>query len=142
MTDDNFACDSIGAPWQDDSIEIYIDADGGQSTCYGPEVAQLIFRVFDENVNVGARTTVSTSGVHFVERASDGQYSVEVGIPWATFGLSAPSQRLGIDVHVNDDQNGLDREARIATLTGTDQAWTDPSSFGKAYLYRSLFPNR
>lgn len=56
---------------------------------------------------------------------------MEISIPWATMGSTpADGDYIGFDLHVNDDDGGGTRDAKIAWEDGTDNAWQWPSVLG------------
>jgi len=56
IVDDRHIRDSANA-WADDSIEIYIDADGSRKSRYdGWNDFQLTYRLYDQKLTVGGRT--------------------------------------------------------------------------------------
>jgi hypothetical protein len=45
-------------------------------------------------------------------------------------------QRFGFDIHINDDDDGGDRDTKWGWYapTGNDSSWQNPSLFGQAIL--------
>jgi hypothetical protein len=67
-------------------------------------------------------------------------YTVEMAIPWTTIGYaSAPSagQLVGVDVHINDDDDGGGRDDKLSWESPNDLSWTNPSLFGTMVLTAS-----
>lgn len=62
-------------------------------------------------------------------------YTMEMLIPWNTIGF-APfvGHTLGIDVHLNDDDDGGDRDKKLSWTDLQDIAWTNPSVLGDYLL--------
>ena len=64
------------------------------------------------------------------------QYLIEVSIPWTTLGQTniTPGAALGLDVHINEDDNGGPREFFKAWAATANTSWTNPATFGRAVL--------
>lgn len=121
-------------PWEDDSLELYLDLDAGAAT-YGPHQAQLVFRVGDDQVHVGSATSIDPTGIEFVLEPTSSGYLLEAVIPWSLFDVSpALGMKLGIDVHLNGDRDGQARDTKLATFADQDIAWQDPRVLGRAAL--------
>jgi hypothetical protein len=135
VKDERIVGDS-SASWQDDSVELYLDADNSRGERYdGHDDAQYIFRVSDRALQVGARSILNTAGIRFAFASQAQGYTFEAAIPWATLArVPAADARFGIDVHVNDDDDGGDRDGKISTFAARDDAWTRPASLGEAHL--------
>ncbi|MFC2136729.1 sugar-binding protein [Bacteroidota bacterium] len=133
ITDDTKINDSEGTVWQDDAVEIYIDVNNDKLTSYGETDFQYSFRHNDAAIYGG----YNSAGITFAEGNKTGGYVMEIQIPWATIGLlSAESGQLhGFDVHVHDDDDGGDRDAKLAWYTTVDESWGNPSLFATAKLY-------
>lgn len=140
VSDDVFWADSA-LPWEDDSIEIYIDANNSRGQSYdGTNDFQFIFRPGQDTVTVGARSINRTNGIvtrsvlHANTRPSKG-YTMEIAIPFSLLGVPAEQgHQLGFDVHVNDDDNGALRDGKLSFHAQQDDAWTNPSTFGRIFL--------
>ncbi len=73
----------------------------------------------------------ATGGVSFVQGPKTGGYVMEIRIPWSTLGgAPAPGSFMGFDLHVNDDDGGGARDAKIAWQDASDNAWQWPSVLG------------
>lgn len=136
VTDSDLSADSPALPWEDDSIEIYLDADASHGTSYdGRNDFQYVFRVDDPALHVGSRSAGTTAGIRFATARTAAGYALEVAIPWTTLGVSPSSgARIGFDVHVNDDDGGGNREGKLAAFARVDMSWTDPSLFALVAL--------
>jgi len=87
--DDKFIRDSQ-APWSDDSIEIFVDADGSRSSKFdGKNDFHFIYRWKDQNValsNSSPRRGRSL-GIRQTMTRTDKGYTLETSIPWSTLGV-------------------------------------------------------
>jgi hypothetical protein len=119
-------------PWDDDSVELYIDGDNSKATSYTRDDYQFVFGWNDGTV-VEAHGK-STAGISFAKRDTATGYQIEARIPWSAINSSpAVADRvIGIDVHVNDDDDGGGRDGKMSWASRTDQSWTNPSTFGTA----------
>ena len=133
ITDDALRNDSGSYYWDDDSIDLYIDADNSKSTSYGANDFEYFFRWNDSVVHEVKHG--ATSGVTFSLVAVSGGYRLEARFPWSTLLVTPVEGNLvGTDVHVNDDDDGGSRDAKKAWFTTVDNSWLDPSLFGTVQL--------
>ena len=135
--DDKFIRDSK-APWSDDSIEIFIDADGSRSKTFdGKNDFHFIYRWKDQNVslsNTSPRRGRSL-GIKQTMTRTDRGYTLETSIPWRTLGVKpVAGKNIGIDVQINDDDSGSGRDGKLAWHAKSDQSWKNPQSFGRLVL--------
>jgi fibronectin type 3 domain-containing protein len=135
VTDDALWNDSANT-WDDDCVELYIDADNSKGTSYdGVNDFQYIFRWNDGSVHLGVNSATNTAGIVFDMVAVSGGYAFECSIPWTTLGVTPTAGNLvGIDVHLNDDDDGGARDGKKAWYATTDDSWSNPSTFGTADL--------
>ncbi len=133
ITDDIKMNDSGTSWWEDDAVEIFIDADNSKGTTYGANDFQFAFRYNDATIREtknNAITGVERSIVNFT-----GGYRLEVKIPWSTLTVTpAQNNQIGIDVQVNDDDNGGARDGKMAWFGTNDNTWSNPSLMGTAQL--------
>ena len=134
--DDIFMRDSI-RPWSDDSIEIFIDADGSRSKEFdGINDFHFIYRWKDKNVNLSRNSPRKHNlGIQQTMTRTDKGYSLETAIPWKTLGVKPiAGKAIGIDVQVNDDDSGRERDGKLAWHAKNDDAWKNPQNFGRLIL--------
>jgi hypothetical protein len=134
--DDYFVRDS-SAPWGDDSIEIYIDADGSRTASFdGKNDFHFIFRWKDKKVSLSSNSAGSGNmGIQQTMTRSDHGMILEASIPWYALGVHpSKGHRLGIDIQVNDDDNGNERDSKLAWHATRDDAWKNPQRFGRLIL--------
>lgn len=127
--------------WQDDAIEIYLDINNKKQIEYTNTDYQFTFRWNDNQYS--AKTPAS--GIEFAQSDTPDAYVFEISFTWAGLKQNAvqTNQLMGIDVHVQDDDNGGERDRKISWHTQVDDAWQNPSYFGTARLVGSplvLFP--
>ncbi len=129
--------DSTGA-WQDDSLEIFIDAGNEGNTDYDGNDYQFVIRfagagLVGSNSASGLDVSWATS---FTQDSTDATIATyELSIDLSSAGIDVASQ-IGFDVQVNDDDDGGDRDSKWAwwSPSGNDDAWRNPSLFGPAIL--------
>ncbi len=128
--------DSGASWWEDDVIEIFIDGNNSKGTSYdGANDFQLGFRWNDNTVRVGGNSVTNTSGIVFSNYATASGYTLEVAIPWTTIGATpAVGYAIGLDVQVDDDDNGGTRDSQITSFATNTTAFQNPSVFGTVYL--------
>jgi hypothetical protein len=131
VLDANLFSDSPDA-WEDDAVEIYIDANNNKLTTYDGRDNQII-----KNYNKSTVfTKLAITGLQHAWAAVTGGYSIEIAIPWTELGFaSAPAAgtQLGFDVAYDDDDNGGARDAQ-AVWNGTVNNYNNTSAFGTLVL--------
>ena len=122
--------------WEDDSVEVYVDADGSRLSSYGPNDFQFIARTNHRGIiGFGVNSTVNTWGVRITEEHSSAGYTMIWSIPWVTLGTEPElGQFIGMDVQVNDDDDQGPRDNKIAAFALTDAAWESPRRMGMLRL--------
>lgn len=136
---DNVRSTDSSDPWEDDSVEIYIDGGNTDETSYSQSDFQYVFRPGDSTVHTGGgRTGEPTAGIQYQFVDSGAGYAVEAAIPWDTLGLAAGGQ-VGLELHVNDDDDGGERDEQRSWRTTFDDAWTNPQRFTTVDLPEPLF---
>ncbi|MEU7905807.1 endo-1,4-beta-xylanase [Actinoplanes sp. NPDC049118] len=118
--------------YQDDSVEVYIDGDNDRAPRYNSLRDRHFFKGWNDPIL--AESTQATDGVLHAWRPCPGGYAVELAVPWMSIGVS-PGQgtSIGIDVAVNDDDDGVAREAQMVAF-GTETNWLDLSAVGQLTL--------
>ncbi|MEZ5536127.1 MAG: sugar-binding protein [Thiolinea sp.] len=120
-------------PEDDDSIEFYIDADNSRYSSYdGVNDFRMIFAWGREQVILDEKSpqTIHPDLQYELFKTEDG-YKLHARIPWAMLGVQADVRhRVGIEVQVNDDDDGGEREQKISWLAQEDNAMNDPRLFG------------
>ncbi|MBT1711353.1 Ig-like domain-containing protein [Fulvivirgaceae bacterium PWU5] len=128
--------DSGSSWWEDDVVEIFIDGNNSKGTSYdGANDFQLGFRWNDTAVKAGGNSVTNTTGINFAMYASGAGYILEVAIPWSTIGVTpALGNTIGLDIQIDDDDNGGTRDSQIASFATNTTAWQNPSVFGTVFL--------
>jgi hypothetical protein len=117
--------------WNNDAVEIFIDANNNKSTSYDGADNQII-----ESYNQsGLFTKTAISGVQHAYATISGGYTVELAIPWSQLGISAPAAgtTIGFDLGNDDDDNGSGR-ANQAVWNGTINDYQNTAAFGSLIL--------
>ena len=124
-------------PWHDDSVELFIDGDNSKSTEYdGINDFQVTLPAEPGN-NTPVVSGSSASGLGIFYRSTAGlgtmKYEVSINLESAGITVGAP---FGFDIHINEDDNGGDRDAKWGWFekTGNDRSWYDPSVLGTLLL--------
>ncbi|MEM7531857.1 MAG: glycosyl hydrolase [Chloroflexota bacterium] len=132
--------DSGAEWWHDDGTEIYIDGDHSQQSIYdGINDFQFGFRWQDEAIHIPIHSAPAPDGLRFAMRDIVNGDHQEFAIPLLGVGIT-PQQgvRFGLDVHVNDDDDGGERDTKLAWFATADTSWQDPSTFGTAELVDTI----
>ncbi|UCG55764.1 MAG: tetratricopeptide repeat protein [Phycisphaerales bacterium] len=134
VTDDRLVNDSDEF-WFDDGIELFIDADNSKSDSYGQNDYQYCFQWDRNNPTMIEEKQGNTANVKFAMVSTANRYVTEVKLPWATLGVKpAPGRTIGLDVHIDDDDDGGDRDSKVLWHAKEDVAYLHPSAFGNAQL--------
>lgn len=135
VRDDDLRNDS--PDWfRDDGVEIYLDLDNSKLGSYGPNDYQLsVDFETGETMVVGRQGALGPGAVADIWRSGNGDYSIEVALPWTALNATPEAGLfIGIDVHVQDDDGGGNRNSKLTWYAPTDEAFRNPSLFGTAYL--------
>lgn len=137
VEDDRPGVSDSTLPWEDDAVELYLDADGSMSQQYDQRNDfHFIFDLKAGKVVLG-KNSPKVDRVplkHAVTRSGNG-YVLDVTLPWAGLGIDPRvGQRMGLDIHVNDDDDGGDRDGKLAWKAKQDESWRNPALFGGVVL--------
>ncbi len=134
VTDDQLTNDSVEF-WLDDGVEVFIDADNSKSDVYGENDYQFHFDWDSTSPTMGESKQNKTDGVRFAFARTDKGYRAEIKLPWSTLGAEPTvGARFGFDIHVNDDDDGGDRDTKLMGFTRHDVAWQEPKALGTGEL--------
>jgi endo-1,4-beta-xylanase len=123
VTDPNLSKASAN-PWEQDSVEIFVDPNNGKTASYEPDDGQYRVNFANEKSYNGAASPVNFTTA---TRQVEGGYDVEAAIQLDPQ-FTKPDHLIGFDLQVNDDQNGDGTRDSIAI-------WSDPS--GQSYMNTS-----
>ncbi len=134
VTDENLTNDSSSDLWyEDDCIEVFIDADNSRSGNYNENDYQFHFDWDKNNPTMDEDQHGTVEGVEFAMVTTGTGYRTEIKFPWTTLGTEpSPGTTIGLEVHVNDDDSG--ERTKLAWSGTTDIAFEDSRVFGKAEL--------
>lgn len=136
ITDDVQQNDSGSQQWKDDSVELYIDANDDNLSDFGATDYQYSFVWNGASVTVKESKNNATAGVSAARVATANGYLMEVSVPWSTLQQMAVIEGalVGVDVQVNDDDDGGTRDGKLSWFNTVDTSWLDPSTFATANL--------
>lgn len=134
--DTPFVQDSAEA-WEDDALELYLDADASRHSQYDQyNDFHFIFDLKNGKVQMGknspqgARLPISQS----ITRMGKG-YVLDIALPWQALKVNpVAGHRLGLDIHITDDDDGNQRDGKLTWQAQQDDAWQNPALFGSAVL--------
>ncbi len=134
VKDNNKFNDSGTSWWEDDVVELFLDANNSKGNAYdGANDYQLAFRYNDAVVKAGSGN-MNTSGIGFAMTNKSDGYTLEARIPWSAIGATpAIGKAIGFEVSVDDDDNGGTRDAQVSAFSTTGTAYQSPSVFGTVY---------
>jgi hypothetical protein len=122
--------------YYDDTVEVFIDADNSKDGEYGKNDYTYDFCWDRTSPRMEERGQLYQNGdIKFALVTSDNGYRLEVKFPWSSLGTKPfPGAKIGLDVHVNDDDDGGDRDTKLTWCDKEDNAWQSPRAFGTARL--------
>jgi hypothetical protein len=133
VTDNVFQSDSAD-PWQDDSVEIYLDGNFSRGNTYDSvDDRHYIVRFNQANFINGVFTRPLPQGsvVAVSNNSGANTYIVEMSFPLSGLNISASQgKQIGLDIQINDDDNGGNRDGVLMWNANTNDAWQNPSLFG------------
>lgn len=133
VTDDNLRNDSSSA-FHDDAVELYIDGGNEKGNFYDDNDAQYIFGANDDQLAFTS-PVAQHPGVEWVTKPTFGGYRIELRLPWDNLGVIArPGLQIGLEAHVDDDDDGNEMDTAISWFSPAGDAWSDPSRFATAVL--------
>lgn len=129
--DESLIADSGNTWWQDDSVEIYFDGNNSRGTSYdGVDDRHFIVRYNESAFGDGLTTAALPTGSVVRTRETSEGYMVEMAFPLRGLGIRPSAGAVfGLDVQVNDDDNG--------GLRGRNYAWNMRQDVG--YLRTNVF---
>ena len=138
VVDDKAVKDSVEF-WLDDAVEVFIDADNSKSGVYGDKDYQYHFTwegsQFTSASSKGESRFNKLEGVVSTAVTTGKGYRFEIKFPWSTLGVRPrPGLKIGFDVHVDDDDDGGDRDTKLMWHTENDVAWQQPNALGTIAL--------
>ena len=128
-----------GTKWDDDSVEFYVDGDNSKGAAVDENDHQYTCRWNNAEleepsaIHNGAPSLV---GVEYAIVTNNTGYIFEVRIPWTSIMGTGPTpgQEIGIEVWINDDDDGAGRDSQISWY-GTDlNGWQTPSMWATGLL--------
>lgn len=132
---DNKLYNDSGDPWQDDAVEVYLDANHNKGTRYDTYDRQFMKGYNDAALfSKQVANVVTQAGVLHSWAPIPGGYTVEIAIPWSNLGITpSEGKKIGFDIQNDDDDNGGNRE-HVQVWSGIKYNYRDTSSFGNLIL--------
>ncbi len=130
ITDDVKVKDS-NEPYNDDAVEVYFDINNDKAQTYDNDDVQYTFRWNDDSNIYSNPSGRSTANIQFSIVSTSTGYVFEARVPWSTLqGTPSKGKQIGFDFQVNDDDDGGDRDGKLAWAANSDDAWQNPSLLG------------
>jgi hypothetical protein len=134
VTDDVLKNDAAN-PWENDAVEVYIDATNSKAASYGTTDFQYIFAWDKTLPKIYETKHQRIEGVQYAMVTTDTGYRLEVKFPWSTFGTKPHvGAKIGLDVHIGDNDTGGKRDRKLTWHDTKEKAWENPQFFGNAEL--------
>jgi hypothetical protein len=141
VKDDALINDSGGGSnkWNDDSVEFYIDGDNSKGAAVDENDHQYTCRwnneVLEEAsaIHNGAPSLV---GFEYAIATTNDGYIYEARVPWTSIMGTGPTpgHEIGIEMWINDDDNGGDRDLQISWYGTNGNGWNTPSMWATGML--------
>ncbi|MCC5896263.1 MAG: endo-1,4-beta-xylanase [Alkalibacterium sp.] len=119
-------------PWEQDSVEVFLEESFEQSSTYEEGTGQ--YRVNAEGQETFGEMTDHTSIETVVTETPTG-YTVQFAIPWVNH-TPQEGGRIGFDLQINDAESG-NRESVAVWNDLSGQGFQNPSVFGELELTRA-----
>lgn len=133
VKDDAITVDSGTSWWDDDRVEVFIDAAFSRTNTYGARQYQYYIRPGENNLKEVKLNAIANTQVAYAAVA--GGYNIEMRIPFATLGITPLiNAKIGLDLQIGDDDNGGAIDAKLAWFATDDNSWQNPSLLGVAKL--------
>lgn len=113
-------------PWEQDSIEIFVDQNNGKTPSYEADDGQ--YRINYENAQSFGGAGASAEKITSATRIVDGGYVVEAAIALDAI-RARKGTLLGFDIQINDDDSGDGTRSSVVT-------WNDPTGQGYQNTFR------
>jgi len=122
--------------YYDDTVEVFIDADNSKESGYGENDYTYNFNWDRTSPSMEERgQPYQNDDIKFALATSADGYLLEIKFPWSSLGTKpAAGVKIGLDVHVNDDDDGGERDTKLTWRDKHDNAWQNPNVFGTAEL--------
>lgn len=114
-------------PWQQDSVELFLDQDKKGTTTYQADDAQ--YRVNCEGEISGQGAGYNAEHVKAATSVSKNGYVVEMAVEIDKVKLK-PEMKLGLELQVNDNAGDGTRNSVTKWVHTEDDSWEDTSNFG------------
>ena len=126
--------------WKDDSVEIYIDANHGETATFEKDDAQITIPANNINLKniekpeLGGTGDGATTGTQVAVVETDDGWIVESAIPLKNDKWNiklANGTIIGFNIHLNDDDDGGDRDHKLiwSLKDVDDQSWQNTTRF-------------
>ncbi|WP_281890509.1 endo-1,4-beta-xylanase [Paenibacillus sp. YYML68] len=134
---DTLLSDVSANPWEEDSIELFVDQNLGKTPYYESDDAQ--YRVNFNNVHSYGGSASSVKIASATATVAGGYY-VEAAIDLDAIDEQA-DMLIGFDVQVNNDENGDGKRNSVAAWNDSSgQSYQDSSGFGVIRLLGDMTP--
>jgi Zn-dependent metalloprotease len=136
VTDDIKISDSYD-PWNDDCIEVFLDADNSKGSTYDNiNDFQFFFRWGDPMARGKMDYAINEyPEIEFDMSPTTSGYILECAIPWEVIGIVPDaSSYIGFEVQINDDDNLGMRDTKISWYDKEDISYYNPSAFSSLNL--------
>ena len=125
--------------WNDDCVEFYIDGDNSKGSSPDENDHQYTSRWNNAEVEVPSALhngEPSLVGFEYAIVTTGDGYIYEARIPWTSIMGQTPTagQLIGIEVFVNDDDDGTGRDSQIAWFGTEGAGWNTPSMWATGLL--------
>jgi len=125
--------------WNDDSVEFYVDGDNTKAGTVDDNDHQYTCRW--NNAEIETPSAIhngepSLVGYEYAIVTTGDGYIYEARVPWTSIIAEPPvaGDLIGIDMYINDDDDGGDRDTQIAWHSPEGAGWNTPSMWGVAQL--------
>jgi hypothetical protein len=125
--------------WNDDSVEFYVDGDNSKGSSCDKNDHQYTCRWNNAELETPSayhNGEPSLVGFEYAIVTTGDGYIYEARIPWMSIMGTGPTagQEIGIEIFINDDDDGGDGDSQIGWYGTEENGWQTPSMWATAQL--------
>jgi len=135
ITDSTISVDSDSAPTNDDCLELYLDGDYSHGSQYQNDY-QILVRPNRDGYEFGYNSATEADNIEVKSKTTSDGWAAELKVPWTDIRSSKmqADSTIGLDVAVDDDDDGGDRRGQVAWGYEQNQAWSTPEVFSSVTM--------
>jgi hypothetical protein len=128
--EDKFLMNDSGEDWwDDDAVEIFIDAENSKSSTYDENDFHFVFRLHNTEMMELIHNQVDNIEYELIQEGD--RFFLEIAFPWSLLNTTPETGKLiGLEIRVRDDYDGLFYDAIEALFGYTIELTPKPDQYG------------